>query len=84
MRYRLKVISRAEKDLDSIGGRDFDAVKKKILALTENPRPFGSQKLTNEEGYRIRIGDFRILYRVDDSSKEVLIYRVKHRKDAYR
>ncbi len=84
MRYRLKIISRAEKDLDSIGGRDFDAIKKKILALAENPRPFGCQKLTGEEGYRIRAGDFRILYRVNDPSKEVLIYRVKHRKDAYR
>jgi len=84
MKYRLKIISSAEKDLDAITGRDFDAIKKRILSLSANPRPLGCQKLTNEEGYRIRSGNFRILYRIDDLAKEVLIYRVKHRKDAYR
>ena len=84
MPYRLKIIPKAEKDLDSIIGRDFDALKKKILSLASNPRPFGCQKLTNEDGYRLRMGDFRILYRIDDASKEVIIDRVKHRREAYR
>ncbi|MDD5495717.1 MAG: type II toxin-antitoxin system RelE/ParE family toxin [Candidatus Omnitrophica bacterium] len=84
MTYHLKIIPRAEKDLDSITGRDFDALKKKILSLSANPRPLGCQKLTNEEGYRIRTGNFRILYRIDDNTKEVMIYRVKHRREAYR
>ncbi|MFC1808186.1 type II toxin-antitoxin system RelE/ParE family toxin, partial [Candidatus Omnitrophota bacterium] len=60
------------------------SIKNKILSLSSKPRPFGSLKLTNENGYRIRVGTFRILYRVDDSSKEVIIYRIKHRKDVYR
>ena len=84
MSYRLKIIPRAEKDFDALGGHDFEAVKKKILSLSENPRPFGCKKLTADEGYRIRSGDFRILYRVDDNAKEVIIYRVKHRREAYR
>ena len=84
MSYHLKIIPKAEKDLDSIAGRDFDALKKKILSLAGNPRPFGCQKLTNEGGYRVRMGNFRILYRIDDSAKEVIIYRIKHRREAYR
>jgi len=60
------------------------SVKEKILPLSANPRPFGCQKLTNEDGYRIRAGNFRILYRIDDNAKEVLLYRIKHRREAYR
>lgn len=82
--YYLRIIPKAEKDLDSISGRDFDTLKKKILSLSAAPRPFGCQKLTNEDGYRIRMGNFRILYRIDDNTKEVIIYRIKHRREAYR
>ena len=84
MTYHLKIIPKAEKDLDSISGRNFDALRKKVLSLPATPRPFGCQKLTNEDGYRIRMGDFRILYRIDDNAKEVIIYRIKHRREAYR
>lgn len=84
MKYHLKIIRKAEKDLDNIKGKDFAVIKKKILSLSENPRLFGCKKLTNEEGYRIRMGNFRILYRIADHEKEVIIYRVKHRRDVYR
>lgn len=84
MKYRLKILPRAEKDLNAVMGSDFDAIKKKILALSVNPRPFGCKKLTTDEGYRIRSGDFRVLYRIDDRLKEIIIYRVKHRKEVYR
>ena len=84
MKYHLKIITRAEKDLDVLGGHDFDIIKKKILSLSENPRPFGCKKLTADEGYRIRSGDFRVLYRIDDRAREVIIYRIKHRKEVYR
>jgi len=84
MSYIVKIIRAAEKDLDAIRGRDFDAIKTKILSLSRNPRPFGSKKMTHEEGYRMRQGDFRILYRVDDRAGEVMIYRIKRRGSAYR
>lgn len=84
MRYHLKIMAKAQKDLDAITGKDFDFIKIKILALSGNPRPFGCKKLTLEEGHRIRVGNFRVLYRIDDSLKEVIIYRIKHRKDVYR
>lgn len=84
MKYHLKIITQAQKDLDSIKGSEFELIKNKILSLANKPRPFGCKKLTNEGGYRIRARDFRILYRIDDAAKEAIIYRVKHRKDVYR
>jgi mRNA interferase RelE/StbE len=82
--YRLEVITPAQKDLDAFHGKAFELIKKKILSLSSNPRPFGAIKLTQEEGYRIRVRRYRILYRIDGKEKEVIIYRVKHRKEAYR
>lgn len=82
--YKLKILPHAEKDMNRLQGKIFRDIKNEILRLAENPRPYGAIKLTNEEGYRIRIGDYRVLYRIDDSSKEIFIYRVKHRKEAYR
>ena len=84
MKYALKIISRAQKDLDTIKGKDFTFIKNKIISLSTKPRPFGCKKLTNEEGYRIRVGSFRVLYRINDSARTVIIYRIKHRKEAYR
>lgn len=84
MKYRVRIISKAGKDLDALSGHDFDAIKRKILALSDNPRLFGCKKLTADEGYRLRSGDFRIVYRIDDQAKEVVIYRIKHRKEVYR
>lgn len=85
MKYEIKIIPKAQKDLNSItNSRDFESIKKKILSLSINPRPLGSQKLTKDDGYRIRIGYFRILYRIDDGAKSVIIYRAKHRREAYR
>ncbi len=84
MKYALKIIRKAQKDLDSIKGKDFDFIKNKILSLSSNPGPFGCNKLIQEEGYRIRVGNFRVLYRIDDSKRHIIIYRVKHRKQSYR
>jgi len=82
--YKLKVLPQAQKDLEQLHGKIFDSLKSEIIHLTNNPRPYGALKLTNEEGYRIRIADYRVLYRIDDKLKEVFIYRIKHRRKAYR
>jgi mRNA interferase RelE/StbE len=82
--YGIKIIAQAQKDIDAFGGKTFEKIKNKIEDLNSNPRPFGAIKLTQENGYRIRMGDYRILYRIDDKSKEVIVYRVKHRKEVYR
>jgi mRNA interferase RelE/StbE len=82
--YKLRILPAAEKDLDALPHKVFTAIKSKVLRLSDNPRPYGVIKLTNDEAYRIRLWDYRVLYRINDKSKEVFIYRIKHRKEAYR
>jgi mRNA interferase RelE/StbE len=82
--YNIQVLPSARKDLDSFDKHLFDQVADKIHSLESSPRPFGCVKLTGEEGYRIRSGNYRILYRIDDKNKVIFIYRVKHRKESYR
>ena len=82
--YKIKIIPSAQKDLDNLERKFFLQIKKKILALKFNPRPDNSVKLSADEGYRIRSGRYRILYRIDEKEKIVYIYRIKHRKEAYR
>jgi len=77
------LLPQAQKDLDRFRGKIFQQIKEKILSLSKNPRPSGCQKLTAEEGYRLRSGNYRIVYRVDDKEKIVYLYRIKHRKEAY-
>ena len=83
MNYSLFILPSAEKDLDHLEKGLYQRCHRSILKLAGNPRPPGSQKLTGEEGYRIRVGDWRILYRIDDHERKVFIYRIKHRKDVY-
>lgn len=82
--YKIRILPQAQKDFDCLQGKIFNNLKNKIMQLSINPRPANSLKLTNEEGYRIRIGDYRVLYRIEDVSKEIFIYRIKHRREVYR
>jgi mRNA interferase RelE/StbE len=81
--YELLVLPAAQKDLDKLEAPVFIRILKKIRALSKDARPPGCLKLTDEDGYRIRTGDYRILYRIDDALKRIYIYRIKHRKDVY-
>ena len=82
--YKVELIPRAKKDLDRLDKKIFAQIKDRILTLASNPRPNNCIKLTTNEGYRVRSGVYRILYRIDDKKKIVYIYRIKHRKDVYR
>ncbi len=82
--YKLKILSCAQKDYDKLRGKIFEQITTKILKLKKAPRPPGCKKLTKEEGYRIRVRSFRILYRIDDTNKEIFIYRIKQRSKAYK
>lgn len=81
--YKIEIIPSAQRDLDSLGEKFFHQIKNKINSLKSNPRPLNCLKLTVEEGYRLRSGDYRILYRLDDKNKMVYVYRIKHRKESY-
>ena len=55
-----------------------------IESLSSNPRPRGARKLVDQPGWRIRVGDYRVLFEVDDASRVVTVYRAGHRSDVYR
>ncbi len=82
--YQVRIIAQAQKDFEKLPSQVMNRIKKEIILLQSNPRPHGVIKLTQDEGYRQRVGDYRILYRIDDHAKEFFIYRIKHRKDVYR
>lgn len=84
MEYKIELIPSAQKDLDGLEKRFFEQIKDKILSLKSDPRPHNCLKLTAEDGYRIRSGDYRVLYRIDDKGRVIYIYRIKHRKESYR
>ena len=82
--HKIYLLSQAQKDLDAFRGKIFKQIEAKLMALGQNPRPPGSIKLTAEDGYRLRSGDYRIVYRIDEGEKIVFAYRIKHRKEAYK
>jgi mRNA interferase RelE/StbE len=82
--YRILVRRSAEKEIARLPDATRRAVVQRIRALGEEPRPPGSQKLSGRDGYRIRQGDYRVVYTVDDAVRTVTIVRVAHRSDVYR
>ena len=85
-RYKVLIIPSGQRDLDNIKDKKLlTKIKNLLLSLRSEPRPRGSIKLLDKEGgHRVRIGNFRCCYRIDDTSKIIFIYRVKHRKEVYR
>ena len=74
----------AEKDLRSIAHQQIPRIIRAIELLHNNPFPSRSRKLSgSDQDYRIRIGDYRILYRVDTKAKIITIYHIRHRREAY-
>ena len=85
-RYELQIKKSAAKELEAIAGKkDRQRITERILALADNPRPPGVEKLsgTNEK-YRVRQGNFRILYEIRDDILIVIVVRIADRKEAYR
>ncbi len=84
MTYTVEIKRSAEKEMDRLPGKTHKRISERILALEANPHPPGSKKLQGEEGYRLRMGDYRVLYAIDDQTKHVFVYSVAHRREAYR
>ena len=83
-KYRVLIKPSASKELDSIPKTDLKRIIKRIQNLSEIPRPAGCEKLSGEDRYRVRRGPYRIVYSIDDKSREVLIVKVGHRREVYR
>jgi mRNA interferase RelE/StbE len=82
--YKIEIQRQAVKELDRVGLKDRKRIQSAIDGLAQDPRPAGSKKLRNREGWRIRVGVYRILYKVEEQRLFVLVVRIGHRKDAYR
>lgn len=82
--YVLRYDARIEKELRTIAQKDQLRILQKTAALKTNPRAHGVEKLEAAQGYRLRVGDYRVLFHIDDDSKTVTVHHVKHRREAYR
>lgn len=82
--YSLEIKSSAQKELDALDDAVFARIDRKILALALNPRPAGCKKLKgHKDQWRIRAGDWRVLYIIDDAARHISITRVAHRREVY-
>ncbi len=85
MAYAVLLSPRADRDRRGLSDTIRLRIRKTLLALETDPRPTGAAKLSGERNrWRVRVGDYRILYEVDDASRQVLVLRIAHRRDAYR
>jgi mRNA interferase RelE/StbE len=83
--YTVLITSQAERDLHKLSKVTLKRVIPELLALSDIPRPAGVTKLIgDQEGWRIRVGDYRAVYQIDDEAQTVTIVRVRHRRDVYR
>jgi mRNA interferase RelE/StbE len=82
--YRLLIKPSATKELEALPLKDRRRVVRRVRALAENPRPPGSEKLTGLELYRVRQGDYRVLYEVVDAAATVTIIKIGNRREVYR
>jgi mRNA interferase RelE/StbE len=80
----LRIKPSAVKELEELQAKDRRRVVSKIQNLAEEPRPRGCEKLSGRDRYRLRQGDFRILFEVDDGGQRVTVVKIGHRRDAYR
>ena len=83
--YRLELTKTAAKELRSLERGWMGKILVALEALAEEPRPSGCKKLVGSEfTYRIRVGDYRVVYELQDSILLVLVVRIRHRRDVYR
>jgi mRNA interferase RelE/StbE len=84
MNYTIQIERSAQKQLAKISSPFFEAISEKILSLEKNPRPNGCKKLTGRESWRIRVGDYRVIYNISDHILTVTVIDIGNRKDIYK
>lgn len=82
--YELLFRKSVAKDLRAFPKKDVKRIMQRVLALADDPRPMGCEKLSGQERYRIRQGDYRVVYEIQDVRLIVLVVKVAHRRDVYR
>lgn len=84
MSYSVSILRSAQKSLGHLPSGIQDRIITAIRRLGTNPRPSGVKKLSGREAWRIRVGDYRIIYEISDANLTVLVVDVGHRRDIYR
>ena len=82
--YSVLVRPSAAKELERLPDKPRRQIAKRLRALAEHPRPAGCEKLTGEDLYRIRQGDYRVVYSIEDAALTVLVIRIGNRREVYR
>jgi mRNA interferase RelE/StbE len=81
--FKILIRASAAADLEKVPRTDLRRIIRRIEALAAVPRPRGSEKLSAQERFRLRQGDYRIIYSIDDESRTVDIVKIGHRSDVY-
>lgn len=81
--YTVVLSKKAQKQLDKLSDAIAEPIFEAIIKLQENPRPTGNKKLKGRDGYRIRIGNYRVIYDIFDNELIIDIITLGHRKDIY-
>ena len=84
MTYAVSFSRKAQKGLAALPGGAYERMRDAIAELARSPRPVGSKKLKGREGWRLRSGDYRTIYEIDDRLGTVTILQVGHRREVYR
>jgi len=82
--YNLKILSRAAKALKDLPPDTFEKINDAIVKLRIHPYPHGTKKLAGREGWRLRIGRYRVIYSVDSKKRTVVVLDIGQRKDIYK
>lgn len=83
-KYRIVFRRSVVQDLRPIPNRDLRKILATLESLAEEPRPSGIEKLSGQDRYRVRQGNYRIIYEINDTDVVVVVVKVGHRKDVYR
>jgi mRNA interferase RelE/StbE len=84
MNYTVVITRGAQRDLAALQPTTYRRVRDAIRILDTNPRPSGCSKLTDREAWKIRVGDYRVIYEIDDQQRQVTVRLIRHRREAYR
>ena len=84
MSYQVQIARAAQKALAAIDRRQRERIEDQITALGDEPRPHGAIKLSGVDAYRIRIGDYRVVYTIDDAVRVVSVTNIGNRGSIYR
>ena len=83
MNYRVIILPSALHEIDKLPPEVRRRVSRRIVSLGQDPRPHGVIKMQGEDAYRVRVGDYRVIYTIEDDVKIATVTRVGHRREVY-